>query len=125
MTCQGSSPEPSGPAYFEPMPSWTGSAIARVRFVVSRAFTRTFWKSQGTRQKPGNTVSLIDLKSFRVAKTVVTAAGAHGVVVDREGRLAYVTNTYANSVSVIDMKDRRVTKTVPVGKAPNGISITP
>lgn len=81
--------------------------------------------NQGTRQKPGNTVSLIDLKSFRVAKTVVTAAGAHGVVVDREGRLAYVTNTYANSVSVIDMKDRRVTKTVPVGKAPNGISITP
>lgn len=80
--------------------------------------------NQGSRQRPGNTVSLIDLKRFQVAKTVVTGAGAHGVVVDREGRYAYVTNTYANSVSVIDMKDRRVTKTVPVGKAPNGISIT-
>ena len=38
------------------------------------------------------TVSLIELESFKVAKTVVTGAGAHGVVVDREGRYAYVTN---------------------------------
>ena len=81
--------------------------------------------NQGTRKKPGNTVSLIDLASFKVEKTVVTGAGAHGVVVDREGRYAYVTNTYANSVSVLDVKDRKVTKTVPVGKGPNGISVTP
>lgn len=81
--------------------------------------------NQGTRQKPGKTVSLINLQRFKVAKTVVTGAGAHGVVVDRDGRFAYVTNIYANSVSVLDLTDRRVTKTVPVGKAPNGISITP
>jgi YVTN family beta-propeller protein len=81
--------------------------------------------NQGTRKKPGRTVSMIDLESFKVAKTVVTGAGAHGVVVDREGRYAYVTNTYANSVSVLDVKDRKVTKTVPVGKGPNGISVTP
>lgn len=55
----------------------------------------------------------------------MTGAGAHGVVVDREGRYAYVTNMYANSVSVLDVKDRKVVKTVPVGKTPNGISITP
>ena len=55
----------------------------------------------------------------------MTGAGAHGVVVDRDGRYAYVTNTYANSVSVLDVKDRKVTKTVPVGKGPNGISVTP
>ncbi len=81
--------------------------------------------NQGTRKKPGSTVSLIDLERFKVVKTVVTGAGAHGVVVDREGRYAYVTNIYANSVSMLDVKDRRVTKTVPVGKAPNGISVTP
>ena len=81
--------------------------------------------NQGTRKKPGNTVSLIDLESFKVAKTVVTGAGAHGVVVDRDGRYAYVTNTYANSVSVLDVKGRKVVKTVPVGKGPNGISVTP
>ena len=81
--------------------------------------------NQGTRKKPGKTVSLIDLQTFKVAKTVVTGAGAHGVVVDRDGRFAYVTNIYANSVSVLDVTERRVTKTVPVGKSPNGISITP
>ncbi|WP_300658342.1 cytochrome D1 domain-containing protein [Hydrogenophaga sp.] len=81
--------------------------------------------NQGTRKKPGKTVSLIDLQSFKVAKIVVTGAGAHGVVVDRDGRFAYVTNIYANSVSVLDVTERRVTKTVPVGKSPNGISITP
>ena len=81
--------------------------------------------NQGSRKKPGNTVSLIDLESFKVTNTVVTGAGAHGVAVDREGQYAYVTNTYANTVSVIDLKDRRIAKTVPVGKAPNGISATP
>lgn len=81
--------------------------------------------NQGTRKKPGNTISLIDLESFKVAKTVVTGAGAHGVVIDRAGRYAYVTNTYANSVSVLDLKDRKVTKSVSVGKSPNGISVTP
>ena len=81
--------------------------------------------NQGTRKKPGKTVSLIDLQTFKVAKTVVTGAGAHGVVVDRDGRFAYVTNIYANSVSVLDVKEMRVTKTVAVGKSPNGISITP
>lgn len=68
---------------------------------------------------------MIDLESFKVAKTAVTGAGAHGVVVDRAGRYAYVTNMYANSVSVLDVKDDQVVKTVPVGKTPNGISVTP
>lgn len=81
--------------------------------------------NQGTRKKPGKTVSMIDLESFKVAKTIVTGAGAHGVAVDREGRYAYVTNMYANSVSVLDVKDYKVVKTVPVGKTPNGISVTP
>lgn len=81
--------------------------------------------NQGSRQKPGKTVSLISLDTFQVVKTIETAAGAHGVAVDRDGRQAYVTNTYANSVSVLDVPGRRVIRTIPVGKAPNGISITP
>lgn len=81
--------------------------------------------NQGTRRTPGKTVSLIDLESLKVTEKVVTGDGAHGVVVDRDGRFAYVTNIYSNSVSVLDMKDRRVTKTVLVGAAPNGISISP
>ncbi len=81
--------------------------------------------NQGTRKQPGKTVSLIDLGSFKVAKTVETGSGAHGVVVAADGRYAYVTNSYANSVSVLDLKERKVVANIRVGKGPNGISMTP
>ncbi|KWT68403.1 MULTISPECIES: cytochrome D1 domain-containing protein [unclassified Variovorax] len=81
--------------------------------------------NQGTAKKPGQTVSVIDLRTFKSVATVETGSGAHGVVVDRDGRHAFVTNTYANTVSVLDVGDRKVIATVPVGKAPNGIGMTP
>jgi YVTN family beta-propeller protein len=81
--------------------------------------------NQGSRSKPGNTVSMIDLQTFKLFKTVITGSGAHGVVVDREGRLAYITNTYADTVSVIDIGKRAVVSTVRVGKGPNGVSVNP
>lgn len=81
--------------------------------------------NQGTRKKPGSTVSVIDLATFEVVKTIETGAGAHGVVVDRDGRRAYVSNIYANTVSVIDLAQLKVVHTARVGKGPNGISVTP
>lgn len=81
--------------------------------------------NQGSKQKPGRTVSVIDLGQGKVVKTVQTGPGAHGVVVDRAGRYAYVTNIYANTVSVLDVKAAKVVANVPVGKGPNGISVTP
>ena len=68
---------------------------------------------------------MIDLEIFKVAKTVETGLGAHGVVIDRDGRYAYVTNTYAGSVSVLGIKDSKVVATVSVGKGPNDISLMP
>ena len=50
---------------------------------------------------------------------------AHGVVVDRDGRYAFISNLYANTVSVIDVKSLKVLKNVPVGRSPNGISVAP
>jgi len=63
--------------------------------------------NQGTSKMPGTTVSVIDLASMKVTATIETGAGAHGVVVDRDGRRAYVTNTYADTVSVIDVAERK------------------
>ena len=60
-----------------------------------------------------------------MAKTVQTGPGAHGVVVDGDGKYAFVTNIYDNTVSVLDARSAKVVATVPVGRAPNGISITP
>lgn len=81
--------------------------------------------NQGTPKKPGTTVSLTDVASMKVAATIKTGAGAHGVGIDRDGRNAFVTNTYANTVSVIDIAEHKVVATVPVGKGPNGISMAP
>lgn len=81
--------------------------------------------NQGTKQKPGNTVSVIDLTDSKVVNTVQTGPGAHGVVVDRDGRYAYVSNIYDNTVSVLDVKSAKVVASVRVGEGPNGISVTP
>lgn len=81
--------------------------------------------NQGTPEKPGTTVSVIDVASTKVTATMTTGAGAHGVVISRDGGQAFVTNTYANTVSVIDVAERKVIATVPVGKGPNGISMVP
>ena len=81
--------------------------------------------NQGSPEKPGNTVSFIDVAALKVAATIKTGAGAHGVVIAPDGRRAYVTNTYASTVSVIDIGTRKVIATVRVGKGPNGISIAP
>ena len=81
--------------------------------------------NQGLRKAPGKTVSMIDLETVKLTKTIETGPGTHGVVIDRAGRHAYITNTYANSVSVLDIKNRKVIATVPVDKGPNGISLMP
>lgn len=65
------------------------------------------WANQGTAKKPGTTVSVIDVASMRVSATIETGAGAHGVVVDRDGRHAVVTNTHADTVSAMISLDAR------------------
>ncbi len=81
--------------------------------------------NQGTRQNPGSTVSVIDLRSFKVVSTIKTGKGAHGVAIDRKGLHAFVTNLYEDTVSVIDILQRKVIATIPVGRLPNGVSVTP
>lgn len=60
-----------------------------------------------------------------VRATVETGAGPHGVVIDSNGRRAWVINSYDDSVSVIDLAGDRLSTTIPVGKGPNGISYSP
>ena len=84
-----------------------------------------FVANQGTKRKPGTNVSVINLQTRQVVKTVETAPGAHGVAVDGEGKYVFVTNIYDNTVSVLDARSPKVIATVPVGREPNGISVAP
>lgn len=81
--------------------------------------------NQGSPKNPGRTVSVIDLTSFKVTASIRTGRGAHGVVVDADGRQAYVSNLYDHTVTVIDLVAHKPVATVPVGAGPNGISVTP
>ena len=81
--------------------------------------------NQGSRKNPGRTVSVIDLTSFKVTASILTGRGAHGVVVDADGRQAYVSNLYDHTVTVIDLVAHKPVATLPVGAGPNGISVTP
>lgn len=80
--------------------------------------------NQGREDRPGTTVSVIDTKTFTVARTVETGQGAHGIVVDPSSRHAYVTNLYGDDVAVIDLEELRVVARIPVGDKPNGISFS-
>ena len=81
--------------------------------------------NQGSEERPGTTVSVIDLGSGEVVATVKTGRGAHGIAVGNDGRYAFVTNIYEATVSVIELGPMKVVTTVPTGKAPNGISVSP
>ncbi|MDP4510469.1 YncE family protein [Nonomuraea turcica] len=77
---------------------------------------------QGTEEKPGTSISLIDTESMTVTGQIATGSGPHGLVVDPTGRRAWVTNVYDGTVSVLDLRARKAIATVEVGDEPNGIS---
>jgi len=80
---------------------------------------------QGTSDKPGNTLSVIDTAAMTVRGTVGTGSGPHGVVIDTSGTRAWVTNIFDNTVSVIDLTNLSALATIAVGKEPNGVSYSP
>ncbi|TNH28501.1 DUF1513 domain-containing protein [Micromonospora orduensis] len=80
---------------------------------------------QGSADKPGTALSVIDTATMTATGGIATGSGPHGVVVDPTGRRAWVTNVYDSTVSVIDLPTRATVATVKVGKQPNGISYAP
>ncbi len=81
--------------------------------------------SQGSRRASGGTISFIDPTTLAVSATVNTAAGAHGLALSEDGRLAYVTHTDANLLSVIDLDERKIIGTVETGWGPTGVTVKP
>ena len=69
-----------------------------------------------------NKVFVIDIPTAKVTNTITVGNKAHGVVISKDGKTIYVTNSMDNTVSIIDAATQKVTSTVSVGKGPNGIS---
>ncbi|MDD4250280.1 MAG: beta-propeller fold lactonase family protein, partial [Methanosarcina sp.] len=87
---------------------------------------KVYVTNSGTRDWPGNTVSVIDTATNNVTATVDLGTGGgywnmtypHGVAVTPDGKKVYVANFDSDSVSVIDTATNKVTVTVPVGTNP-------
>ncbi|GAA1820066.1 hypothetical protein GCM10009682_45640 [Luedemannella flava] len=77
---------------------------------------------QGTEDRPGNVVSLINTESMTATGHITAGSGPHGIVVEPTGQRAWVTNMYDSTVSVLDLTARAAVATIRVGDEPNGIS---
>ena len=78
---------------------------------------------QGSKEHPGDSISVIDVKSDTVIKTTNTGNMPHGVVAGLDGEFVYVTNMGEDTVAQIATKDFSVVNRYPVGKLPNGITL--
>ena len=72
-----------------------------------------------------NAVMVIDTASSGVIANIPAAGHPIGIVMSKDGALAFVSTWGGNSVVVIDTVSLRVVKTIAVGAKPRGIDITP
>lgn len=100
---------------FGPMPLVTQPASASTPLTAKYAYVAN---------GGSGTVSVIDISTNKVVKTVSLGAKASpfGVAVTPNHGYAYVTDS--NSVSVINTSTNTVVKTISVGSSPAGVAIT-
>src|ERR1700733_3876766 len=71
-----------------------------------------------------NTVSVIDLRTFELAKSIPVGSGPPVGAVNRQKNEIYVVNTGSNNVSVIDAEKNAVVATIGVHGQPYFIDVT-
>src|ERR1700736_3138760 len=70
-----------------------------------------------------NTVSVIDLRTFELAKTIPVGASPTGVAANSRKNEIYVVNSGSNNVSVIDAEKNAVVATIGVQGRPYFIDV--
>ena len=75
--------------------------------------------------RTGNSVSVIDTASGKVAREIRVGRGPTGVGVSPDGKWVYVANTWDHSVSVIDASAGKTAASVRVGFEPTGLVVSP
>jgi len=72
-----------------------------------------------------NTVSVIDISTNTVVKTIPVGSVPNGVAVSQDNSKVYISNFGSDNVSVIDASSNTVTATIAIGSRPSGIAISP
>jgi YVTN family beta-propeller protein len=72
----------------------------------------------------GDDISIIDLATQKVVKTLKVGPIVHGVCAQADGRRAFATIESEHSLKVIDTRTNEVTDTIPLGGQPNECAAT-
>ena len=71
------------------------------------------------------TVTIVDTEAGRVLEQVATGAGAEGLDIAPDGRVAYVTNREAGTLSEVDLETHTVRRSLTVGSFPIRVKVMP
>jgi YVTN family beta-propeller protein len=112
--------------------------MVHLRVLAVRSLPRSFSVPQDVRSAPDAKVFYVadlaaggiwevDPARLRVIGFIHTGAGAHGLVVGRNGKVLYVANRNAGTVSVVSFRRRRVIRTwhIPGGGSPDMGDVSP
>jgi YVTN family beta-propeller protein len=112
--------------------------VRRLRVTAVRHLPRAFSTPQDVRSSPdGKTFYVADLANggvwevkpatLHVVRLIRTGAGAHGLVVSRNGHVLYVANRNAGTISVLSFRTHRVVRTwrIPGGGSPDMGDVSP
>lgn len=82
-----------------------------------------FVASYGKGDKGGGSVSVIDLDSRSVTKTISVDSGPSRLVVDEDAGVVYLSCLWARKVDVIDLNTLAITDRFGTAKRPTGVSV--
>lgn len=77
--------------------------------------------NQGSKSKPGHSLSILETATGRLIATTEIGNGAHGVSIVGNGSRAYVSNAFEDSVSVVALDSHKELTRYPTAAGPNGI----
>ena len=71
-----------------------------------------------------NSVSVIDLETYKVIKEISVGLKPAGIAVTKNGKKIFVSNPESKEISVIDGSKLENIKNISLGKGPLGIALT-
>ena len=73
----------------------------------------------------GPRVEVVDTQTGKAVGAITGLKGTHGVALDPDGKVGYISDGQANSVVVFDRKTFATLATIPAGTNPDGIAFEP
>ena len=114
---------PAGAAFsqgpYKVLDHWTIGGTGGWDYLVADGGAHRLYVTHGSR------VEVLDTAAGKEVGAITGLKGTHGVALDNEGRMGYISDGGANAVVVFDRKTLATVATVPAGTNPDGIVFEP